>query len=90
MKKRAIVVLLGLSAISVSTGCGGGNKSVDLTGEVRSVPAPKLRTLSQRRADTRNETVLTLDTNARARWQELRRFLLLDRPSLLTREPMPH
>lgn len=94
MKQRATVVVLGLAAVVLAGGCSSNSSQVgssaQLTREVRSVPAPKLRTLSQRREDVRNETVLTLDTNARARWQEFRRFWLLDRPSLLTREPMPH
>lgn len=91
MKKRVATAVLGLSVIAIA-GCGGGGeeKQVNYKTEIRSVPAPKLRTLSQRREDTKNETVLTLDTNARARWAEIRRLLFLDRPSKLTPEPMPH
>lgn len=86
MKKRAASVL-GLSVVTL-VGCGS-NPQPNYTAQIHWEPAPEIRTLSQRRIDTKTETVITFDTNARARWQEARRFLLLDRPSRLKPEPKP-
>jgi len=37
-----------------------------------------------------NRTTITFDTNLSAIWEDAARFMLVDRPSLLTRPRMPY
>jgi hypothetical protein len=50
---------------------------------------PEVDTLYQRRVDMDNRVSLTFDENLRMFNQDLGRFWLTDRPSRLTREPVP-
>ena len=74
----------------LGTGCSSSSDySEKLASEVRSDPTPSLDTLSQRRTDMDNAIAVTEDENWRMFNQDLGRFWLLDRPSLLTPEPLP-
>ena len=56
----------------------------------RSNPTPEMATLSNTDAEVANRTTITFDTNLSAIWEDAARFMLLDRPSLLTRPRMPY
>lgn len=51
---------------------------------------PNLDTLYERPEDIDNAVVTTFDENGRMIWQDLGRAMYWDRPSRLTREPVPH
>ncbi|MBX3386301.1 MAG: hypothetical protein KF768_07005 [Phycisphaeraceae bacterium] len=57
--------------------------------QVKADPTPNLDTLYQRPADIDNKVILTFDENARMFVQDLGRAFYWDRPSRLTREPVP-
>jgi hypothetical protein len=85
MVRRSIsLVVLGLAALALG-GCSSSQDS-----KVRNNLYPELTTLSQRPIEWDNSATLAVDTNLRAMNNDLTRLFLLDRPSRLTREPMPH
>ncbi len=57
--------------------------------QVKADATPNLDTLNQRPEDIDNSMVVTFDENGRMFWSDLGRFWLTDRPSRLTREPIP-
>ncbi len=79
-----------LLAPALLVGCGSsGDYSDQLAADVRSNPTPELDTLYQRHQDIENSISLTTDENWRMFTQDMGRFWLLDRPSLMTPEPVP-
>jgi hypothetical protein len=56
---------------------------------IRADLTPELDTLYQRPDDMANAFTLMLDENGRMFWQDIGRALYVDRPSRLTREPVP-
>lgn len=68
---------------------GCSDYSHQIAGEIRNDPTPELKTLWERPVDVDNHLAVTRNTNARAAWEDLGRVFLLDRPSMLTEEPMP-
>lgn len=77
-----------LLAASTITGCGSQIATRDQM--IRNNPTPELMTLYQRPVDVNNQTALTFNSNWRMFWQDLGRAAYWDRPSRLTREPVPH
>lgn len=57
--------------------------------QVKADPTPNLDTLYQRPEDIDNSVTTTFDENGRMFWQDLGRAFYWDRPSRLTREPIP-
>jgi hypothetical protein len=78
-------------AATLAFGLAGfaGCASDSLHEQVKADPTPNLDTLHQRPEDIDNAMVVTFDENGRMFWQDLGRFWLTDRPSRLTREPIP-
>jgi len=72
----AAAILLGLPVL---TGCGNRH---ELT--------PELMTLSGRPVDVDNTYSLTCNENWRMFWGDLQRATLLDRPTRLSPDPLPH
>lgn len=77
--------------VVATLGCGllGAAGCSSQYDEVKSDPTPNLDTLYQRPEDVDNAMVVTFDENDRMFWQDMGRFWLTDRPSRLTREPIP-
>jgi hypothetical protein len=83
MSRRSLTLaLLGVATLAL-----GGCSSQD--SKVRNNLYPELTTLQERPIEWDNRATLAVDTNLRAANNDLTRLLLLDRPSRLTREPMP-
>jgi hypothetical protein len=78
---------LGLAALLA--GCAGGDTAAARYASVRDNPTPELDTLYQRPVEIDNRIALTFDENWRMFTQDLGRFWYTDRPSRLTREPVP-
>jgi hypothetical protein len=90
MKIRTLAPLALIAAASLSlTGCGSLNSGPTYN-SVRSNLTPELMTLAERPIDVSNQMGVTFNTNRRAMWDDVQSFWLLDRPSRLTRYPMPH
>lgn len=73
------------AAAGTLTGCSAERSQ--LVG-VQMNPAPELWTLRERPDDAFNQASLTTSTNVRSLNSDVGRFLLLDRPSRLTPEPV--
>lgn len=58
--------------------------------DLRYDPSPEMYTLDQRPSDFRNEFGVMWDENVRMMRGDFHRAMLWDRPSRLTREPVPH
>lgn len=56
---------------------------------LRADPTPELLTLYERDVDAANSAAITFNENERMFWQDLGRAMYWDRPSRLTREPIP-
>jgi len=69
------------------TGCSSSATSIEA---IRLRPSPNSATLYERPADIANTLAFTRDTNLRMMLQDLGRVFYVDRPSMLTPEPMPH
>ena len=80
---------IGILALALLAGCSGNKQEAKLA-ELRSNPSPELDTLHERPADIDNSLTVTADENWRMFNEDLGRFWLLDRPSRLTPEPVPH
>ncbi|HNB59672.1 MAG TPA: hypothetical protein PL072_06145 [Phycisphaerales bacterium] len=76
-----------LSAWALAGACSSGTPT--RYEAVKADPTPNLDTLYQRPADIDNSVVLTNDENARMFIQDLGRAFYTDRPTRLTREPIP-
>jgi hypothetical protein len=86
-KKRLCMALTSAAAACAFAAAGGCSSS--RYDEVKADPTPNLDTLYQRPEDIDNAMTVTFDENGRMFWQDLGRFWLTDRPSRLTREPIP-
>lgn len=80
-----------LLTMSLVIGAGGCFAGCAQTREeaIRADLTPELATLHQRQVDVDNATTLTFDENGRMFVEDLNRFLLINRPSRLTPEPIP-
>ncbi len=83
--RRLIVAATLAGGLAALAGCSTPSRY----DEVKADATPNLDTLHQRPEDVDNAMVVTLDENGRMFWQDLGRFFLFDRPSRLTREPIP-
>jgi hypothetical protein len=84
----ALTLLAGAGAVSQLGGCylAGTNR----WDSIRSNPSPNISTLSQRPQDVSNAMTVTFDEDLRMFNEDLGRAFYTDRPSRLTKEPMPH
>jgi hypothetical protein len=89
MRSRSYLTAAGALTLVCLSGCYIGDPA-DRTNSIRTDPSPNLETLYQRNEDRANAVSLTTDTNWRMFNEDMGRFWLLDRPSRLTPEPMPH
>lgn len=79
-----------LLATGLLAGCyAGGGSPVGRDAQLRSSPTPELMTLYQRQVDVDNSLAIMADENWRMFVQDLGRIFYTDRPSRLTREPVP-
>jgi hypothetical protein len=83
----AAALAIGLAAMLA--GCAGSDTSAVRYASIRDNPTPELDTLYQRPVEIDNRLTLTTDENLRMFVEDLGRMWLLDRPSRLTREPVP-
>jgi len=92
MKKlnRRLVAVLAAAAAGTLVGCSTGDYNEDLANEVRSDLSPELDTMYERRTDMKNREALVIDENLRLLNEDLSRFFLMERSSLLADHPMPH
>lgn len=84
MKSRHAALLTTLAGIALLSGCTESRYQ-----QVKDDATPNLDTLYQRPEDVDNALVVTFDENGRMFWQDLGRAFYVDRPSRLTREPIP-
>ena len=85
MKSRHAAALTALAALALLSGCTEPSRYQ----QVKDDATPNLDTLYQRPEDIDNAIVVTFDENGRMFWQDLGRAFYWDRPSRLTREPIP-
>ena len=88
---RTLVLTLGCMAVVALSGCTTSVSRHDYAEaeRVRADLTPELDTLHQRPDDMANALTIMSDENGRMFWQDLGRALYWDRPSRLTREPVP-
>lgn len=81
----------GLLGVAALVGLLGACSSGEPTRyeQVKADPTPNLDTLYQRPTDIDNKVIVTFDENSRMFMQDLGRAFYWDRPSRLTREPVP-
>lgn len=65
--------------------CGTASRDAQIRADV----TPELETLYERQVDMDNNWALMMDENGRMFKEDIGRALYLDRPSHLTREPVP-
>ncbi|QKK07033.1 MAG: hypothetical protein HND58_01885 [Planctomycetota bacterium] len=89
--RRITILALGTLAAAAVTGCSTASSNADYAQaeRIRADLTPELDTLYQRPDDMSNAFTVMLDENGRMIWQDLGRVLYTDRPSRLTREPVP-
>lgn len=85
---RSLVGVLALGGAALLVGVSGGCESSRVD-EVRADPTPDLETLYQSQDEIDNALTRTFDEDGRMFWQDLGRVFYVDRPSRLTREPVP-
>ncbi len=91
-RPRATLSVLSLIAVVGLSGCSmlGPRTSHDPdASRIRKNPSPELHTLHETPHDVQNVIAIMQNENARMRNQDAQRVLMLDRPSRLTREPVP-
>ena len=81
-RASAAMCLVGLGVTAMMTGCSKHNA-------IANNPTPELYTLSLRDVDSKNQQAIWWHENWRMVPTDLGRALYLDRPSRLTREPVP-
>jgi len=88
---RHICVAGGLLVSGVIlAGCSASQRSdYAQTEKIRTNLTPNLDTLHQRPDDIENALTIMADENGRMFWEDLGRVFYTDRPSRLTREPVP-
>lgn len=79
--RRYATGLLALGGVLALAGCSGG---------YRANPTPELSSLSQTSPEVNNRMAVTIDTNFRSIWDDLGRFMLVDRPTTLVRPRTPY
>mgnify|MGYP000092793521 CR=1 FL=1 len=84
--KARAATLIGLVALASLSAVGCETSRYQ---QVKDDATPNLDTLYQRPEDIDNNIVTTFDENGRMLWQDLGRAFYWDRPSRLTREPIP-
>ena len=82
-RNRALGIGCCVSAAALFLGACSTHDQVTLD------PSPDLETLHQNSARIGNALTITNDENGRMFWQDLGRAAYWDRPSHLTREPVP-
>ncbi len=87
LKPARAVAVLCLVGGSTLAGCGSNPFGRDA--DLRANLSPEVDTLYQRPVDVENALAITGDTNWRMFNQDLGRAFYTDRPSRLTREPIP-
>ncbi|MFZ4429006.1 MAG: hypothetical protein ACOYPS_01500 [Phycisphaerales bacterium] len=91
MNKRSKTSLLLLAAAATLGATLGGCSSSDPKhASVVHNLTPELLTLNERPADAQNTTSLTWNAGNRMFWNDIQRATLTDRPSRLSRHPVPH
>lgn len=85
--RRCLSALVLLAAAGM-TGCVSTARNADAD-RVRRDPTPELYTLYQTPDDVKNVIAVMKNENARMRNQDMGRVFYTDRPSRLTREPVP-
>lgn len=85
---RTVALLSAAALTAVLAGCA--NDPFERATMIRLSPTPELKTLYQRPADVANAWAIMDDENWRMFNQDLGRAFYTDRPSRLTREPIPH
>lgn len=88
---RTVRLALGCAAAATLVGCTTASSPADYAQaeRIRSNLTPELDTLYQRPDDMSNAMTIMADENGRMFWQDLGRVFYVDRPSRLTREPVP-
>jgi hypothetical protein len=87
---RTLALIAGSAACCVFVGCASSGRSdAAETAAIRANLTPELDTLYQRPDDVENVLSLMDDENWRMFTQDLGRAFYTDRPSRLTREPVP-
>ena len=81
--------LLGMTTVAGAGALLLGGCSDSRYEAVKADPTPNLQTLYQRPTDVDNSVALTFNENGRMFWEDLGRAFYWDRPSRLTREPIP-
>ncbi|MCA9647192.1 MAG: hypothetical protein KC492_41170, partial [Myxococcales bacterium] len=85
---RRSLSLIVLLAAAGMTGCVSTKRNADAD-RVRSDLTPELYTLYQTPDDVKNVIAVMKNENERMRRQDMGRVFYTDRPSRLTREPVP-
>jgi hypothetical protein len=83
-RTKSVICLAAVAAFAGVSGC-----STSRYEEIKADASPNMDTLYQRPEDVDNAIALTFDENSRMFWQDLGRAFYWDRPSRLTREPVP-
>ncbi len=83
--------VVGVVAAAALAGCTTATSQADhnQAEQIRADLTPELDTLYQRPDDVYNSLTIMADENGRMFWQDLGRAFYTDRPSRLTREPVP-
>ena len=87
--RKSIAATLGAAALLLGGCSSGPPTSYQRAAQIRDNPTPQLVTLSQREVDLKNDWALMVDENMRMMREDIRRFWLINRPSRLTRYPIP-
>ncbi len=86
--RLAIPGVVGLAVVALS-GCTSSAPGAAAADELRWDPSPEAYSLHQRYEDVQNEFAIMADENTRMLVQDWNRAFYWDRPSRLTREPIP-
>ncbi len=89
MSRKLTPALLTLGLIGSTAVLAACNPHAQRAREYRRNPSPVETTLYEREADVKNALTITFDENLRMAKQDLGRVFYTDRPSRLTREPIP-
>jgi len=92
MRVRRLIALsaAGVCAASLAAcSYGPSTPSSRYAAKIRANPMPELATLHQRHVDVDNTLAVMANENERMFLQDLGRVFYTDRPSRLTREPIP-
>ncbi len=89
-RSRVLLVAGSLVLTGMTLGACGSDSLADRHRQFRMNPTPELATLTHRRADRDNIGAIMWSENTRMIESDFGRAFYLDRPSRLTREPIPH